>query len=173
LHSLALIVLSFLLLVVQATFAQVTGLDIFIPSLSFPIVLYIALHDYNAAHGAILAFAIGYLNDIFAGSPMGLHTFVTVCVFLVSRGAALRLFFQGWIFEVILVFLFAFASRVLLLLLRALFDQDFDSLLLHFNIVVSRAGSTAVVAPVIFSIAEWIDRTFPRRQRRKGRILSD
>ena len=172
-HSIALILLSFVLLILQASFAQVSGYDMFIPSLSFPIVLYIALHDYNAAHGAVLAFAIGYLNDIFAGSPMGLHTFMTVSVFLVSRGAALRLFFQGWIFEVILVFLLAFASRVILLLLRALFDKDFGSLLLHFNIVVSRAGATAVAAPAVFAMAAWIDRSFPRRQRRKGRILHD
>ena len=172
-HSIAIILLSFSMLIVQASFAQVTGLDMFIPSLSFPIVLYIALHDYNAAHGAVLAFAIGYLNDIFAGSPMGLHTFMTVSVFLVSRVAALRLFFQGWIFEVILVFLLAFVSRVILLLLRALFDKDFGSLLLHFNIVVSRAGATAVTAPVIFGMTAWIDKAFPRRQRRRGRILHD
>lgn len=144
----------------------------FIPSLSFPIVLYLALHDYNAAHGTILAFVIGYLTDIFAGSPMGLHTFTTVLVFLVARGAALRLFFQGWVFEVILVFLFAFASRILLLLLRALFDKDFDSLLLHFNIVISRAGATAVTAPLIFIMTSWINKTFPKRQRKRGRVLS-
>jgi rod shape-determining protein MreD len=172
-HSIAIIFLSFFLLVIQASFAQVVAVDLFIPSLSFPVVLYIALHDYNAAHGAMLAFAIGYLTDIFAGSPMGLHTFTTVAIFLISRVAALRLFFQGWIFEVILVFLLALASRVLLLLLRALFDKDFGSLLLHFNIVVSRAGATAVVSPLIFGITAWIDRTIPRRQRRSGRILHD
>jgi rod shape-determining protein MreD len=172
-HSVAIILMSFLLLVIQASFAQVVALDMFIPSLSFPVVLYIALHDYNSAHGAVLAFAIGYLNDIFAGSPMGLHTFMTVAVFLICRIAALRLFFQGWIFEVILVFLLALGSRVLLLLLRALFDKDFGSLLLHFNIVVSRAGATAVVSPFIFGLTAWIDKAVPRRQRRSGRILHD
>ena len=172
-HSIAIILLSFFLLVIQASFAQVVAFDLFIPSLSFPVVLYLALHDYNTAHGAVLAFAIGYLTDIFAGSPMGLHTFSTVAIFLICRIAALRLFFQGWIFEVILVFLLALASRVLLLLLRALFDKDFGSLLLHFNIVVSRAGATAVVSPLIFGITAWIDKTFPRRQRRSGRILRD
>ena len=172
-HSITIVLMSFFLLVVQASFAQVVAFDMFIPSLSFPVVLYIALHDYNAGHGALLAFAIGYLTDIFAGSPMGLHTFTTVAIFLVSRVAALRLFFQGWIFEVILVFLLALTSRVLLLLLRALFDKDFGSLLLHFNIVVSRAGATAVVSPFIFGMTAWIDKVVPRRQRRSGRILYD
>lgn len=170
-HSVAVILMSFGLLIIQATFAQVVSFDLFIPNLSFPIVLYIALHDYNAAHGVILAFAIGYMTDIFAGSPMGLHTFTTVAVFLVSRVAALRLFFQGWFFEIILVFVLAVLSSWLLLLIRALFDKDFGSLLIHFKIVISRAGATAVFAPLIFAMTGWIDRLLPRRRRGKGRIL--
>jgi rod shape-determining protein MreD len=170
-HTIAIIVTSFFLLILQATFAQIIPFDIFIPNLSFPIVLYIALHDYNASHGVVLAFAIGYLTDIFAGSPMGLHTFMTVAVFLVSRVAALRLFFQGWFFEIILVFVLACLSSMILLLIRALFDKDFGSLLIHFKIVVSRAGATAIFAPLIFGITGWIDRVIPRRRRGKGRIL--
>lgn len=172
-HSVAIIVMSFLLLVLQATFAQIVSLDMFIPSLSFPVVLYIALHNYNAGHGAVLAFIIGYMMDIFAGSPMGLHTFITVAVFLVSRVAALRLFFQGWFFEIILVFLLALMSSTMLLLIRALFDKEFGGLLIHFKTVVSRSGATALVAPLIFGITAWLDRVVPRRQRAKGRILRD
>lgn len=170
-HSIAIILASFILLILQAAFAQVVPFDLFIPNLSFPIILYLALHDYNAAHGVILAFAIGYLTDIFAGSPMGLHTFTSVAVFLVSRVAALRLFFQGWFFEIILVFVLASASSLTLLLIRALFDKDFGGLLIHFKIVISRAGATAVFAPLIFGITGWIERTIPRRRRGKGRIL--
>ena len=165
--------MSFLLLVLQATFAHIISLDMFIPSLSFPVVLYIALHNYQSAHGAVLAFAIGYMTDVFAGSPMGLHTFITVAVFLVSRVAALRLFFQGWFFEIILVFLLALLSSTLLLLIRALFDKEFGGLLIHFKTVVSRSGATALMAPLIFGMTAWIDRVIPRRQRGKGRILRD
>jgi rod shape-determining protein MreD len=171
LHSIAIILTSFFLLILQATFSQIIPFDMFIPNLSFPIVLYIALHDYNASHGVILAFAIGYLTDIFAGSPMGLHTFMTVGVFLISRVAALRLFFQGWFFEIILVFVLAVLSSLMLLLIRALFDKDFGSLLIHFKIVVSRAGATAVFAPLVFGVTSWLDRVVPRRRHGKGRIL--
>ena len=140
-------------------------------AVSSGITQYIALHNYQSAHGAVLAFAIGYMTDVFAGSPMGLHTFITVAVFLVSRVAALRLFFQGWFFEIILVFLLALLSSTSLLLIRALFDKEFGGLLIHFKTVVSRSGATALMAPLIFGMTAWIDRVIPRRQRGKGRIL--
>ncbi|MDJ0762349.1 MAG: rod shape-determining protein MreD [Myxococcota bacterium] len=164
------ILLAFLLLVVQATFAHLVPWDMLVPSLSLPLVIFLGLHEENLSRGALVSFAVGYLSDVFAGSPMGLHTLVTVAVFLISRVAALRLFLQGWIFEIVLAFLLALLSSMFILGIRALFDQDIGSLLIHLKIVTSRAAATAVAAPVVFRITAGIEKVAPKRRAGEGRI---
>ena len=163
-QSLAIVAFGFGLLVLQSTFAHLVPFDLFLPNPALAIVLYMGLHDYNASKGALLSFAIGYLLDTFAGSPMGLYTFVAVASFLISRVAALRLFLQGWIFEIILTFFLTLIGSALVLGLRALFDEDFGSLLTHLKIVVSRAAATALVAPLVFRAMKWIERVTARRK---------
>jgi len=163
-QSLAIAGLAFGLLVLQSTFAHLVPLDLFVPNAALAVILYMGLHDYNAGRGAVISFAIGYLMDSFAGSPMGLHTFVAVAIFLVSRVAALRLFLQGWLFEILLSFFLALLASALLLGLRMLFDEDFGSLLLHLKIVISRAVATAMVAPLVFRAMAAIERTTARRK---------
>ncbi len=163
-QSLAIVGLAFGLLVLQSTFAHLVPLDLFVPNAALAVILYMGLHDYNAARGALISFAIGYLMDSFAGSPMGLHTFVAVAIFLVSRVAALRLFLQGWLFEIILSFFLALLASALLLGIRILFDEDFGSLLIHLKIVVSRAVTTALVAPLVFRAMATIERATARHR---------
>ncbi|MBW2277149.1 MAG: hypothetical protein JRF63_06630, partial [Deltaproteobacteria bacterium] len=88
-QSVAIVVFGFLMLVVQSTFAHLVPLDLVVPNAALGIVLFMGLHDYNVTRGVLISFIIGYLMDAFAGSPMGLHTFVAVAVFLISRVAAL------------------------------------------------------------------------------------
>ena len=170
-QSALIIFLSFLLLVVQSTFAHLVPLDRVVPSLTLPVILYMGLHDFSAAKGALISFAIGYLTDVFAGSPMGLHTLVTVAIFLISRLAALRLFLQGWIFEIALTFLLALVSSLMILAVRALFDKDFGSLLIHLEIVFLRAVATAIAAPIIFRMTKRIEEIAPRKRTSDGRVI--
>lgn len=163
-RSLAILLCAFFLSILQSTFAHLVPYDALVPNLTFPIILYISLHEYNTAHGVLLSFGIGYLMDAFAGSPMGLHTFVMVAIFLISRIAALKLFLQGWLFEIILAFIFAMLSSLLVLTIRALFDEDISSLLIHLKIVTSRAGASALMAPAIFRIMGRIEKMTPRRR---------
>lgn len=163
-QSLAIVGLAFALLVLQSTFAHLVPFDLIVPNAALAVILYMGLHDYNAARGALISFAIGYLMDSFAGSPMGLHTFVAVAIFLVSRVAALRLFLQGWLFEILLSLALALLTSALLLGLRILFDEDFGSLLIHLKIVVSRAVATALVAPLVFRAMATLERATARRR---------
>ncbi len=169
-RSVAIVVAAFLLLVLQSTFAHLVPLDYLVPNAALVVILYMGLHDYNASQGALIAFAIGYLLDSFAGSPMGLHTFVAVAIFLFSRFAALRLFMQGWIFEIAITFVLALVASALVLVIRALFDKDFGSLLIHIKIVMSRAVATAVLAPPVFRLVSWIERITARRKA-ESRVL--
>ncbi len=163
------IAFSFLLLVLQSTFAHLVPWDMFVPNAALTVVLYMGLHDHDVGRGALVSFGIGYLMDAFAGSPIGLFTFVSVAVFLISKVAAWRLFLQGWIFEIILAFLLALAAGCVVLAIRALFDQDFGSLLSHAKIVVWRATATALVAPFVFRGMKWIEQVSARTKRSSGR----
>ena len=167
----AIVILAFLALVVQSTLAHITAIDMILPSLSLPIVLYMGLHNYNAARGALLSLTIGYMMDVFAGSPMGLYTFTAVVIFLVSRVAALRLFLHGWIFEMILTFFLTLISSLIVISIRAMFEKDFGDLLMQLKIVSSRAGATAVAAPAVFRMMAWMEKAtpHPRGERRVGR----
>jgi len=164
LQTAAILLFGFLLLVAQSTIAHFLPIDMAVPNAALAIVLYMGLHDYDFTRGVLISFAIGYLTDVFAGSPMGLFTFVTVAVFLFSKVAALRLFLQGWVFEIILTFFLTLFAAGLVLLVRALFDHDFGSLLSHIKIVVSRAVVTAFVSPFIFRAMGWIERVTARRK---------
>lgn len=168
-QSIAIIGLGFSLLAVQSALAQIVPWDMLVPSLGLPVILYMGLSGFNAGHGAILAFAIGYMTDVFAGSPMGLHTMVAVATFLVSRLAALRLFLQGWVFEMVLTFALALFSSILVLLLRALFDKDLSGLLVHLKIVSWRAAATAIAAPLVYRLTGWTAKASPGRRIGEGR----
>jgi rod shape-determining protein MreD len=160
----SIIALGFLLLVAQSTFAAVVPFDMVVPNAALAVVIYMGLHGYNAGYGAVISFALGYLMDAFAGSPLGLYTFVAVAVFLLSRIAALRLFLKGWVFEIVLTLFWAAVSGILVLLVRGLFDQDFRSLLTHLKIVLFRAAATAVVAPLVFRAMAWLERVTAKRK---------
>jgi rod shape-determining protein MreD len=166
----SIIALGFLLLVAQSTFAAFVPFELIVPNAALAVVIYMGLHSYSAGYGAAVSFALGYLMDTFAGSPLGLYTFVAVAVFLLSRTAALRLFLKGWIFEIALTLVWATVAGVLGLLVRGLFDQDFRSLLTNLKIVTCKAAATAVVAPLVFRAMAWLERVTAKR-RAEGRAF--
>lgn len=164
---------AFLLLVLQSAFAHLVPWDMFVPNAALTIVLYMGLHDHDLGRGALVSFVIGYMMDSFAGSPIGLFTFVSVAVFLISKVAAWRLFMQGWIFEIILAYVLAIVAGGVILAIRALFDQDFGSLLTHSKIVGLRAAATALVAPFVFRGMRWLEQFSARAKRnaRRGKVI--
>src|SRR5688500_15927317 len=104
----AFILLGFSFLVFQAAFGVMMPLNEWAPNLILPIVIYLGVsNDLYIVRGAILSFVLGYLLDSFCGSPMGLHTFIMVASFLVTRGAGLSLFMRGPAFQIALTFMFA------------------------------------------------------------------
>jgi rod shape-determining protein MreD len=119
----ATLVLGFALLLVQAAVATILPLHPFTPNPLLPIVIYLGVHqDVSLLRGAFLSFFLGYLLDEFCGSPMGLLTFVTVATFMLARGAGLRLFLRGPLFQVGLTFAIGLLSGGTILALRTIFE---------------------------------------------------
>jgi rod shape-determining protein MreD len=124
------------------------------PSLLLPLVVFMGVHEYSMARGAALAFTLGYVLDLFAASPTGLFTFITVATFVVARAAGVRLAAQTFLTKIALAFVFALVQGVLVVVLTAIFGNDPARPRALALLVAPYAVSTAVFAPFVFRLAE-------------------
>ncbi len=124
------------------------------PSLLLPLIVFMGVHEYSIARGAALAFLLGYLLDVFAAAPVGLFTFITVATFVVSRAAGVRLAAQTFLTKIALAFGFGLVEGVLIVVLTAIFGNDAARPRALAYLVAPHAISTAIFAPLVFSIAE-------------------
>lgn len=174
LRSAALVALGFGLLVLQSTLAALVSWHSFEPNLLLPIVIYLGVSpDVHLVRGAAVAFILGYLLDSFCGNLLGLQTFVMVATFMLSRGAGLRLFLRGPVFQVVLTFIVAFLSSGTVLALRAIFGPASDSLgakgaIDGLGALVLPALATAAAAPLVFIAARRVDSVAARRREESG-----
>ena len=160
--NIVLIALGFVLLAVQSALATMIPIHTFAPNLMLPITIILGVsHEVPIVRGALIAFILGYLLDAFCGSPMGLHTFVLVAIFMVSRGAGLRLFLRGPLFQVILTFLMGLAAGGTIVALRAIFEkpapfptEDYQNTVM---VIAKSAAVTALAAPLIFMAVRRIE----------------
>jgi rod shape-determining protein MreD len=156
--SLLVILLGFMLLVCESAIGTLLPLNDFAPNLMLPIVTLLGVSaETRLLRGALISFVLGYLMDSFCGSPMGLQTFVLTASFMVARGAGLRLFPQGLLFQVLLTFLIAVIFGTTVLALRAIFQQPSSPALSEsaretLNMLLRSAATTALVSPVVFAL---------------------
>jgi rod shape-determining protein MreD len=124
------------------------------PGLALPLVVFLGVHEPSMAKGALLAFAIGYAQDILAGAPIGLFTFVSVAIWWLSRIAGVRLTAQTWLTRASLGFVFAAVEGALLLVLLAVFGSDNRRPVELSSIVLPHALATGLCSPVLFHLAQ-------------------
>ncbi len=141
-----------------------------VPSLTLPLIVFMGVHEYSLVRGAAVAFAIGYLCDIFAGTPVGLYTFTSVVVFVLARAAGVRLAAQTTWMQVVLALGFAAAQSLLVLLLLAIFGRERDGWVPRsvFPFALPRIIMTALVAPAIFRLARRVDLATSRNRGEGG-----
>jgi rod shape-determining protein MreD len=156
------------LLVVQSNlFRLIAKLQIpgVTPSLLLPLIVFMGVHEYSIARGAALSFLLGYLLDLFVGAPVGLFTFITVATFVVARAAGVRLAAQTFLTKIALAFVFGLVEGILIVVLTAIFGQDAARPRALALLVAPHAVSTAIIAPLIFRLAERVHQatiTVPR-----------
>jgi rod shape-determining protein MreD len=146
-----------LLLVIQGNLHRVLGhipIAGIMPNLILPLIVFMGVHEYSVVRGASLAFGLGYSLDMFAGAPVGLFTFITVAIFVLSRAAGVRLAAQTILTQLALAFGFALFESITVLMLVAIFGRDPHSPRALLSLVLPHAAATAVVSPLVFRIAE-------------------
>lgn len=149
------------LLVLQGFFAFVLPTEYVAPVLVLPMVLYLAVENIPLARGVSLAFVIGYLADVFAGSSMGLWTFTLVSVFLLARVAGLKLFLHGVVFQVLLTFVASVFAGLQMMALLLVFDRRPLAVLAAVGIVSAQSGATAMFAPAVFALMSRLSGALP------------
>ena len=161
-RSIAVVFIGFVLLLVQSSLYHVFPWWIATPHLILPLLLAMGLSDTPPAWGSPIAFVIGYMADVFSGSPMGLHTIVAVGTFLFGHLASIRLFIEGFPFQVGLTFAASLLSSATILGLRWVFERGWEGPSFALTDLLFRAAMTAAVAPLIFALTT---RIAPRRAR--------
>lgn len=134
------------------------------PNFVLPLIIFLGVHEHSMARGALLAFSFGYTLDVLSAAPMFLFAFVCVALWWLSRVAGVRLTAQTFMTRAPLAFGFAVVESAIVLTLLAIFGTDNFRPLEMATIVVPRATATALVAPLIFSLAQRVHlSTLPSR----------
>jgi len=168
-RSLLSIAVCFGLLVLQSMISVEIPLHPWAPNLLLPIVVYYGLlQEVNVVRGMAIAFASGYLLDLFGGSPMSLYTFVQCASFLVSRALGLRLFLRNVAFQASFAFVASLAAQGAEHALRALFEKaapfTIDDSKLIASSMAASATTTAIFAPIVFAIIARIESSDVQRR---------
>ena len=124
----------------------------FRPSLLIPLLVFLGVTETNLALGACVAFVLGYVLDVVAGAPIGLHAFTSVATVALARIAGLRIVTQGGWARAVLAGAFAALAAVIALVLLAIFGRPYVPRAL-LRLVIPHAVATAVVAPLVYRLA--------------------
>jgi len=166
--NLVLLTFGFFALLLESTLAAMVSAYPWWPSVTVPIVIYLGVsHDVPVVRGAALAFVLGYFADAYAGSPMGLETFVTVATFMLSRAVRLRLLLRGTLFQVLMTFAITALAGGMTFALRAIFERassiPLEDVRPALEAIFAPALTTALAAPFLFALTQRIDSLSRRR----------
>ena len=150
---------AFAILLLQSVFSRLLAPYPFSPYFGLPFVFALATAPgIRLLRGALTAFAIGYLYDLFTGNPLGLHTFVFVVGYFTAWLLGYLLSFRGIIFEMVLSFVLTVLLGGLLELIRGFtpggIARSGGTLTLA---LFASAFATALLAPILFALVRWVD----------------
>jgi rod shape-determining protein MreD len=147
---------GFALVLVQSTFRQLLPVVSLVPDPALILVVYLGVTPRQPAPaGAAVALGLGYLVDLLSAAPRGIYGLTYVLLFLLARGAQLRLLTRGRVFEVWYSFLSAMVAGLMVAALRALCVPLVG--MRGVAVALMQAVATAATAPVVFFIGRRID----------------
>jgi rod shape-determining protein MreD len=121
------------------------------PDLLLIMCVYLGLHQHSVG-GAVGAFLLGYLQDAFSGSVVGLNAFGMCLVFTVVYLTSRRLWVDNTISKFVVVFLASVLKTAAILALAALFmpvDGLWHAVLSY---LVIGAVLAALLSPPVFAV---------------------
>jgi rod shape-determining protein MreD len=157
--SINIFLVVFTMLLAQSVFSRLLAPYPFAPYLGLPIVFALGTAPgVRVLRGAVTAFAIGYLYDLFTANPLGIHTFVFVVGYFASWAVGRLLTFRGVPFEMVLSFVLTLLLGGLLEVIRGFTPggMSWSGLSLTVSLFASSLA-TALLAPILFAVVRWLD----------------
>lgn len=144
-------VIAMIALLLQTTVLPLAAVGRATPDLLLIICVYLGLHQHSVA-GALGAFVLGYLQDTFSGSTIGLNAFGMCLVFTVVYLTSRRLWVDNAISKIVVVFMASVLKTMAILALVAVFmsvDGLWQTIL---GYLVIEALLAAVLSPAVFAL---------------------
>jgi rod shape-determining protein MreD len=138
------------------------------PSLVLPLIVFLGVHELSMARGALLAFGIGYAEDMLSGAPVGLFTFISVAIWWLARVAGVRLTAQTVLPRMSLALAFSLVEGAMVLILLAVFGGDNRRPVEVASIVLPRSLATALCSPPVFRLAQRLRQTAAAARPQEG-----
>lgn len=138
-------------LVLQTTLLPLAAIGRATPDLLLIMCVYLGLHQHTVG-GAVGAFFLGYLQDAFSGSVLGLNAFGMSLVFTIVYLTSRRLWVDNAISKIVVVFLASVVKTLAILVLVTVFisvDAVSHGLLQY---LVLEASLAAALSPPIFAV---------------------
>jgi rod shape-determining protein MreD len=138
-------------LLVQSTVWHWLPLGGAIPDLLVVLCVYLGLHQHSVG-GALGAFLLGYLQDSFSGSAVGLNAFGMSLIFALVYLTSRRLWVDNALSKIVLVFLASLVKTLAIVTLLAIFLSAAG---LGFTVarhLVIEATIAAALSPAIFAL---------------------
>jgi len=145
------IVLAIMALLLQTTVLPWASIGHATPDLLLIMCVYLGLHQHSVG-GALGAFLLGYLQDTFSGSVIGLNAFGMCLVFTIVYLTSRRLWVDNAISKVVVVFFASLLKTIAILALIALFmsvEGLWSSMLGYLFI---EGALAAVLSPAVFAV---------------------
>ncbi|HVM95671.1 MAG TPA: rod shape-determining protein MreD [Candidatus Acidoferrales bacterium] len=121
------------------------------PDLLLIMCVYLGLRQHSVG-GAVGAFFLGYLQDTFSGTTVGLNAFAMSLVFTVVYLTSRRLWVDNAISKVVVVFLAAILKTVAILALVAVFLSGEGGWASLVQSLLMQAVLAALLSPPVFAI---------------------
>jgi rod shape-determining protein MreD len=144
-------VIALIALLLQTTVLPLAAVSRATPDLLLIMCVYLGLHQHTVA-GAVIAFFLGYLQDIFSGGVTGLNAFGMCLVFTTVYLTSRRLWVDNAVSKIVLVFLASVLKTAAILTLVALFMSSEGLWRTIFGYLLIEAVLAAVLSPVVFAI---------------------
>lgn len=147
-------------LVLQSTALHAIPGGTAVPDILLILCVYLGLRRHSVS-GAIGAFVLGYVQDSFSGTAVGLNAAAMCCVYLTIYLTSRRLWVDNLISKVVVVFLAAVIKIVVVTLLSIVFLSWPTMSGNMVSTLALQALSTAAFGPLILRIISGVGRVEP------------
>lgn len=138
-------------LLIQTTLVPLLPFAAAMPDLLLVVCVYLGLHFHSPA-GALGAFSIGYVQDSFSGTLVGLNAFAMTVVFITVYLASRRLWVTNTFSKIVMVFLASLVKAFAVLLLLGVFISLEGVWRTAVKYVLIEAVLAAAIGPLMFAL---------------------